>query len=71
MNSENNTLSIFLILLFLISQTNRPDCPYHFVALFFFIYFVHKNNINAYKYVGSTFILLSIVLNIQININIL
>jgi hypothetical protein len=29
--------------------SNGSDCPYHFITLFF-IYLVHKNNINTYKY---------------------
>jgi hypothetical protein len=36
-----------------------------------FIYSVHKNNINAYKYMSTIFILLKIVLNIQINTELL
>jgi hypothetical protein len=49
-----------------LSQKNGQNCPYHFEVLFF-IYSVYKNNINAYRYIITIFILLRIVLNIQIN----
>jgi hypothetical protein len=70
MNSENNTSSKIFILLFLSSQENGLNCPYHFPILFF-IYSVHKNNINTNKYMSTIFILLKIVLNIQINTDVL
>jgi hypothetical protein len=38
---------------------------------YFFIYSIHNNNTNAYKYMSTIFILLRIVLNIQINTDIL
>jgi hypothetical protein len=34
---------------------------------YFFIYSVHKNNINTNKYMNTIFILLRIVLNMTIN----
>jgi hypothetical protein len=63
MNSENSTPSIFFH--FFISQLTRKwtKLPLSFSSLIFFIYLVHKNNINAYKY--TVFILLRIVLNIR------
>jgi hypothetical protein len=62
------SIYIFFILLFLTLQTNGPNCPYHFITLFFYLSF--HNNIDAYKYMSSIFILL-IKRNIQIKSDVL
>jgi hypothetical protein len=64
--------SIYIFHSFIYQLTRKwTILPLSFLSLVFCIYSVHKNNINAYKYMSTIFILLRIVLNIQINTDVL